>query len=154
MHLFYRILCLIQFAQTGAASPCNYGLDKEIVLLNRILHWNGDRQKRTVPIHYFTYSRHKHLLSTYFHPSHCALCWEHKVDAQPGRGGRHLNRWLRHTGRFNNTHGPAVLLWNQRGGRDFLWRLKLFWSKQAERENENCIPPIPHSVQRELQLYP
>ena len=35
MHLFYRILCLIQFVQIRAAKSYNYGLDKEIVLQNR-----------------------------------------------------------------------------------------------------------------------
>lgn len=83
-----------------------------------------------------------------FHPSHRAWCREREVAARPGGGGRHLNRWLQHPGRFNNTHEPGVVRGKHRREEDFLWRLKLFWSKEAERENEKCLPPIPHPVQK------
>ena len=93
MHLFYRILCLIQFVQIRAARHYNYGLDKEIVLQkqNPTLKWHLLEKNCTYSfIHSFMQQA---LTEHLFHPHHCAWCWEHKGEAQPGRGDRHLNRW-------------------------------------------------------------
>lgn len=154
MHLFYRILCLIQFVQMRAARPWNYGARQgnSFAQQNPTLKGGSSEKNHAYSFtHLFTPpALSEHL----FHPSHCARCREHEVAARPAGGGRHLNRWLQRPGRFNNTHGPEVVRRKHRGKEDFLWRLKLFWSKEAERENEKCLPPIPHSVQKGASAYP
>lgn len=93
MHLFYRILCLIQFVQIRAAKPYNYGLDKEIVLQNRTeshIKKVFVRKELHLFIHSFTQQALTEHLS---HPGHCVRCWEYKGEAQSGRADRHLNSW-------------------------------------------------------------
>lgn len=150
MHLFYRILCLTQFAQMRAARPWNYGLDKEIVLLTGILPWKGDGQRRIVPTHSFSYSCHQAFSEHLFQPSRRARCWDREAAAQPGGGGRHPNRWLQHPGRFNNTHGRRGV-WGKARRRG---RFPLQAEAQAEREKGKCLPSTPHSVQKGASTQP
>lgn len=83
MHLFYRILCLIQFVQIRAAKPYNYGLDKEIVLQNRTeqnptLKWCLLGKNCTYS---FVRSLSKHLLSTY--PIPVTVCGAGNTKVRP-----------------------------------------------------------------------
>ena len=68
MHLFYRILCLIQFVQIIVARLYNYGLDKEIVLQNRTesyIEMVFVRKELHLFIHSFTQQA---LTAHLFHP--------------------------------------------------------------------------------------
>lgn len=121
MHLFYRTLCLIQFAQIRTARPSDCGLDKETE--PHVRRPSVGRELHLSFIHSFT---PRHL----FHSGYYVPRWEHKAQVQPGGGGRQLNRWLWHT----STHWPALVLWN-RAREESLWRLRLFLEG---RKNENC----------------
>lgn len=146
MHLFYRILCLIQFAQMRAARPWNYGLDKEIVLLTGILHWKGDGQKRIVPTHSFSYSCHQPSASTYSSPAvghgaGTARLQHSPVEVADIRtdGYNTLAGSITHT-------GPGGYEEKHRGEEDFLCRLKL--RQKGRMGSVSHLPPTPY--RREL----
>ena len=128
MHLFYRTLCLIQFAQIRTARPSNYGLDKETepTLGGRLLEENCASHS-SAPSHHGTYSIPAIVCQAEntkpkFSLVEVADSWTDGCDT------------LIHTGRFNSTHRPALLLGN-RAREESLWRLRLFLEG---RKNEKC----------------
>lgn len=125
-----------------AARPWNYGLDKEIVLLTRILHWKGDHQKRIVPTHSFTYSCHQPSVSTYSSPAIRPGVGTAKLQHSPVEAADiRTDGYNTLAGSITHT-GPGGYEEKHRGEEDFFCRLKL--RQKGRMESVSHLLPTPY----------